>query len=70
VRVSGDLVGRALSAVLAPPQAQRFTAITGTDPGTLTVSVTGWSKLALIGPDRVFLFPRAARTSCWPGTAG
>jgi aminoglycoside phosphotransferase (APT) family kinase protein len=65
VRVSGDLVGRALSAVLVPPQAERFAAITGTDPGTLTVNVTGWNKLALIGPDRVFLFPRAAGGVEW-----
>jgi aminoglycoside phosphotransferase (APT) family kinase protein len=60
VGVSGDLVGRALNAVLVPPQAQRFAAATGADPGTLTVNVTGWNKLVLLGPDRVFLFPRSA----------
>jgi hypothetical protein len=45
--VSGDLVGRAVSAVLAPPQAARFAALTGADPGRLVLNVTGWNKLVL-----------------------
>jgi aminoglycoside phosphotransferase (APT) family kinase protein len=60
VGVSGDIVGRPAGAVLIPPQAARFAALTGADPDRLTLNVTGWNKLVLLGPDRVFLFPRSA----------
>jgi hypothetical protein len=63
--VSGDIVGRPAGAVLIPPQAARFAALTGADPDRLVLNVTGWNKLVLLGPDRVFLFPRAAAGVEW-----
>jgi aminoglycoside phosphotransferase (APT) family kinase protein len=57
--VSGEVVGRAVNAVLVPPQAERFALLTGADPDRLVLNVTGWNKLVLLGSDRVFLFPRA-----------
>jgi len=57
--VSGDVVGRALNAVLAPPQAERFAAIIGVDLDRLVLNVTGWNKLVLLDLHRVFLFPRS-----------
>ena len=47
VAVSGYLVGPAVSAVLIPPQAERFAALAGVDPGRLVLNVTGWNKLVL-----------------------
>jgi aminoglycoside phosphotransferase (APT) family kinase protein len=58
--VGDDLVGRAVNAVLVPPQAARFAALTGTDLDRLVLNVSGWNKLVLLDRDRVFLFPRAA----------
>lgn len=58
--VRSDLVGRAINAVLTPPQAERFASTVGADLSRLVVNVTGWNKLVLLGPDRVFLFPRSA----------
>jgi aminoglycoside phosphotransferase (APT) family kinase protein len=43
--VSGDIVGRPAGAVLIPPQAIRFAALTGADPDRLVLNVTGWNKL-------------------------
>ena len=63
--VSGDLIGRAVNAVLVPPQAERFAALTGADPGRLVLNVTGWNKLVLLDAARVFLFPRAASGVEW-----
>jgi aminoglycoside phosphotransferase (APT) family kinase protein len=63
--VSGDVVGRAVNAVLAPPQAERFASLAGVDPGRLVLNVTGWNKLVLLGSDRVFLFPRSAAGVQW-----
>jgi aminoglycoside phosphotransferase (APT) family kinase protein len=57
--MSGEVIGRAVNAVLAPPQAARFAALAGVELGTLDLNVTGWNKLVLLGDDRVFLFPRA-----------
>jgi aminoglycoside phosphotransferase (APT) family kinase protein len=58
--VSGDLVGRAVNAVLVPPQAERFASLVGADTGRLVLNVSGWNKLVLMDSDRVFLFPRSA----------
>jgi len=45
VGVSGDIVGRPAGAVLIPPPAARFAALTGADPDRLGLNVTGWNKL-------------------------
>ena len=58
-------MGRPAGAVLIPPQAARFASLTGADPDRLVLNVTGWNKLVLLGPDRVFLFPRAAAGVEW-----
>ena len=58
MRVSGDIVGRAVNAVLVPPQAERFASVAGADLDRLVLNVTGWNKLVLLDSDRVFLFPR------------
>jgi aminoglycoside phosphotransferase (APT) family kinase protein len=63
--VSGDIVGRPAGAVLIPPQAARFAALTGADPDQLVLNVTGWNKLVLLAPDRAFLFPRTAAGVEW-----
>jgi aminoglycoside phosphotransferase (APT) family kinase protein len=58
--VGGDLVGRAVNAVLVPPQAERFASLVGVDLDRLVLNVSGWNKLVLVDSDRVFLFPRSA----------
>ena len=58
-------MGRAVHAVLVPPQAERFAAIAGVDLDRLVLNVTGWNKLVLIDSDRVFLFPRSATGVEW-----
>ena len=58
--MSGEVVGQAVNAVLAPPQAERFAGVAGVDLGRLALNVTGWNKLVLLDSDRVFLFPRSA----------
>jgi hypothetical protein len=58
--MGGGVVGRAVNAVLAPPQAQRFASIAGVDLDRLVLNVTGWNKLVLVDGHRVFLFPRSA----------
>jgi hypothetical protein len=63
--VGGDVIGRAVNAVLVPPQAERFAALTGADLDRLVLNVTGWNKLVLLDSDRVFLFPRAADGVEW-----
>jgi aminoglycoside phosphotransferase (APT) family kinase protein len=63
--VGGEVVGRAVSAVLVPPQAERFASVTGVDTDRLVLNVTGWNKLVLLDSDRVFLFPRAASGVEW-----
>jgi aminoglycoside phosphotransferase (APT) family kinase protein len=65
VGVSRDIVGRPAGAVLIPPQAARFAALTGADPDRLVLNVTGYNKLVLLDADRVFLFPRAAAGVEW-----
>lgn len=52
--VAKDLV----HAVLAPPDLSRFRELSGVGDADLDVSFDGWSKLALLTDDRVFLFPR------------
>jgi aminoglycoside phosphotransferase (APT) family kinase protein len=54
-----DVVGRAVNAVLVPPQAERFAELVGADLDRLVLNVTGWNKLVLLDSDRVFLFPRS-----------
>ena len=51
--------------MLVPPQAKRFAALVETDPGRLTLNVSGWNKLVLLDADRVFLFPRSATGVEW-----
>jgi aminoglycoside phosphotransferase (APT) family kinase protein len=64
--VNGHIVGRAVNAVLVPPQAERFASLVGVeDTGRLTLNVSGWNKLVLLDSDRVFLFPRAATGVEW-----
>ena len=63
--VSGDIIGRAVNAVLVPPQAERFAALAETDVSQLTLNVSGWNKLVLLDADRVFLFPRSAAGVEW-----
>lgn len=53
--------GDAVSGVLNPPQLEEFRAVTGVGAADLDVDFTGWSKLALLTEDRVFLFPRRGR---------
>jgi aminoglycoside phosphotransferase (APT) family kinase protein len=60
-----DVVGRAVNAVLVPPQAERFASLVGVDLGRLVLNVTGWNKLVLLGSDRVFLFPRSRAGVEW-----
>ena len=61
--MSGDIVGRAINAVLVPPQAERFASLVGADLNRLTLNVSGWNKLVLMDADRVFLFPRSAASA-------
>jgi aminoglycoside phosphotransferase (APT) family kinase protein len=63
--VSDDIVGRAVNAVLVPPQAERFASLAQVDLDQLVLNVSGWNKLVLVGPDRVFLFPRTATGVEW-----
>jgi aminoglycoside phosphotransferase (APT) family kinase protein len=63
--VSGDIIGRAVNAVLIPPEAERFASLVGVDADRLTLNVSGWNKLVLMDADRVFLFPRAATGVEW-----
>jgi aminoglycoside phosphotransferase (APT) family kinase protein len=61
----GEIVGRAVNAVLVPPQAARFASLVGVDTDRLVLNVAGWNKLVLLDRDRVFLFPRAADGVEW-----
>jgi aminoglycoside phosphotransferase (APT) family kinase protein len=63
--VDGKIVGRAVNAVLVPPQAARFAALVGADTDRLVLNVAGWNKLVLLDRDRVFLFPRSATGVEW-----
>jgi aminoglycoside phosphotransferase (APT) family kinase protein len=63
--VSGDLIGRAVHAVLVPPQAERFASTVGVDLGRLVLNVTGYNKLVLLDSERAFLFPRASTGVEW-----
>ena len=57
--MSGAVVGRAVNAVLVPPQAERFASLVGADLDRLVLNVTGWNKLVLLDSHRAFLFPRS-----------
>lgn len=48
-------------AVLPPPELVRFRELVGIADVPLDVDVSGWSKLALLTDDTVFLFPRRGR---------
>lgn len=50
-----------IHAVLVPPDLSRFRELTGVGHADLEVSFDGWSKLAVLTRDRVFLFPRWGR---------
>ena len=63
--MSGDIIGPPISAVLVPPQAERFASLVGVNPDGLVLNVTGWNKLVLLDTDRVFLFPRAITGVEW-----
>jgi hypothetical protein len=63
--VGGDIVGRAVNAVLLPPQAERFASLAGVDLDRLALNVSGRNKLVLVDSDRVFLFPRSAAGVEW-----
>jgi aminoglycoside phosphotransferase (APT) family kinase protein len=63
--MTGGIVGRAINAVLVPPQAERFASLVGVDTDRLVLNVSGWNKLVLLDSDRVFLFPRAADGVEW-----
>ena len=65
--MSGEVVGQAVNAVLAPPQAERFAGVAGVDLVRLALNVTGWNKLVLLDSDRVFLF--RVRPSAWSGSS-
>jgi aminoglycoside phosphotransferase (APT) family kinase protein len=47
-----------LHAVLIEPQLERFREICGLEGVPLSVGFEGWHRHAILGPDRVFLFPR------------
>ena len=64
-RVAGEIVGRAVNAVLVPPQEARFASLVGVDTDRLVLNVAGWNKLVLLDRDRVFLFPRSATGVEW-----
>ncbi len=63
--MSGEVVGQAVNAVLAPPQAERFARVADVDLSQLVLNVTGRNKLVLLDSDRVFLFPRSAIGVGW-----
>jgi aminoglycoside phosphotransferase (APT) family kinase protein len=63
--VGDEVIGRAVNAVLVPPQAARFATLVGVDPDRLALNVNGWNKLVLLDSDRVFLFPRCAAGVEW-----
>lgn len=50
-----------LHAILTPPDLSLFRELTGVGDAELEVNFDGWSKLAVLSADRVFLFPRRGR---------
>jgi aminoglycoside phosphotransferase (APT) family kinase protein len=50
-----------LHGVLSPPEVGRFRALAQLGDEPLEVNFDGWSKLAVLSKDRVFLFPRRGR---------
>ena len=63
--MSSSLAGDPIGAVLIPPRAARFRTLTDLGNAHVEVDVTGWNKYAILAPDRVFLFPRAAENVEW-----
>lgn len=61
VRETPVMSAELLHAVLAAPDLQRFREVTGVGDAHLDVTFEGWSKLAVLSHDRVFLFPRRGR---------
>jgi aminoglycoside phosphotransferase (APT) family kinase protein len=56
LRVTGDL-----RALLIPPQETRFRSLMGLDGISLRLITSGWHRLVVVAPDRVFTFPRHTR---------
>jgi aminoglycoside phosphotransferase (APT) family kinase protein len=50
-----------LHGVLSPPEVARFRALAHLGDEPLELNFDGWSKLAVLSKDRVFLFPRRGR---------
>jgi ADP-ribose pyrophosphatase YjhB (NUDIX family)/aminoglycoside phosphotransferase (APT) family kinase protein len=50
-----------LAPVLSPPEELAFRELTGIGEQNLEVETGGWAKLAILGEDRAFLFPRHGR---------
>ena len=63
--MSGEVVGQAVNAVLAPPQAERFARVADVDLSQLVRNVTGRNKLVLFALDRVFRV-----SGGWPSALG
>jgi aminoglycoside phosphotransferase (APT) family kinase protein len=55
------VVDEPVHAILPPPDLWKFREITGVGDEELDVSFDGWSKLAILTADKVFLFPRRGR---------
>ena len=55
------VVDELVHAILPPPDLWKFREITGVGDEELDVSFGGWSKLAILTADKVFLFPRRGR---------
>jgi hypothetical protein len=47
----GGIVGRAVNAVLVPPQAELLAELVGADLDRLVLNVTRWNKLVLLDSD-------------------
>jgi ATP-binding cassette subfamily B protein len=68
VRVSGDIVGRAVNAVLVPPQAERFASVAGVDLDRLTLNVTGGTSWSCSTPTGCSC--SRVRLPGWSGSSG
>lgn len=55
------VVDELVHAILPPPDLWKFREITGVGGAELEVRFDGWSKLAILTADKVFLFPRRGR---------
>lgn len=55
------VVDELVHAILPPPDLWKFREVTGVGDAELDVAFDGWSKLAILTADKVFLFPRRGR---------